>query len=1330
MRLTKNSIWILAFALLAFFVSPLLVSADDTPPSAPSSPDHNEQTSYIYDLKKLVEKSKDNIKRVNEKIKEQAIYKRNQQREEKAREYYERAVKLFEEGKVDEARDLWEKSIRITEHLEMKGYIKESGKRFKLQEQAIRKEEDERMGRLAVDDKLRQQQVKEAYDKGVTLYKQKKFKAAKNEFVLVDQLMPDYKATKSYLGLLEQDIARQDQTDLKDQKKEIQHQQEEAEVARLREKEMWRKEIELKEQERQRKLTKQAADVYAQALAAYRKKDFVGAKEKFQEVEWVAPDYKATRKYLDNLGRDIKVQEEKFSQQKEKSRAQQEWEGEINRRKIDALQRKEFELKTREQKQKDAEEAEVYYKAAAQLMEDKKYSEARDKFLEVGKVYPDYKATATYLARLNKTLGIVETAPAKVGEEVKGIYEEAVHLYKDKDYTGAKFKFEQVEFMYPNYESTRRYLSKISKDYKVDASKDPADTSIEAFEKFQEGPPGKPLHSEEYSKLVEKAEPMYAQALTLYEEKKFDEALKQFQTVEDMLPNYKSTRPYIRRVNQQIKKVEQQRYKEEQTQQAETINVLAKQASTLYQKILQLSDDKTTMAAQKKFAFVDKLFANMSKEQAKLLVEIAEEEQKLRLEEIAYEQEVRKSDFVNAIDPIYQEAIRLYQKKDFEQAKAKFLEAQSKIADYRSSKRYLVLIDKQNQLLQQTMKDREDQIRTYEAKADENAKLQVKMELQAKDRKLIKELVGQAETVNEDIVRLSKDRDFEAIKVKFAELEKVVDHLLTIKGVIAKREKEAIPSDRKPPAVPTKSDASNDEEKNAPVVQKRTGPLSAAPAQSIEEHRRQQRESADQQIKIRKIEKQNKEIYHEAMRAFYEGRYDEAKVKFLLLEQNPRYADFAYKRIRSIDQILLKRQGKVLKEQDKKRGNYLKDRVERERVSFNILQANRDHERQSSRAKATSAGSVAPVYSSPREEYLNSLDLRARRPAVEQIADQNQVTQMKEHADQGVTAAEKAPESPSSAAEGVSPNEGASWFKRRKQKALSKERKKYFDEQYQAEQKKKAEEEQVRKVEEEQKRKAEEEQKQKVQEEQKQKAEEEQKRKADEEEKQKKSQAVPVPRKQSAQERRVAAVNAKILKRKEEREAKLRALYARELRAKDASFEQAIAAADTADQKMYQQDIKRQQELLRQQREEERAQRGEKERRISSFISQDKRAEERLQIKSPGSSDKNESAKPKEVSGADKETTRQQFESGVNELYREALSYYKSGMLQEAREIFSNVEDLSPNYKYTRDYIDRLDKTLPVNEATTLSKPSVGTASDRQDAVSQALDMFEGDASH
>ena len=117
---------------------------------APSSADA--QTSYLYDLKKLIEKSRENIKRVNEKIKEQAVLKRNQKREERAREYYEKGVELTDEGKLDEAREYFEKAIRITEHPEMAGYIRESQRRLKRQENALQAQENERYGQMKQDE--------------------------------------------------------------------------------------------------------------------------------------------------------------------------------------------------------------------------------------------------------------------------------------------------------------------------------------------------------------------------------------------------------------------------------------------------------------------------------------------------------------------------------------------------------------------------------------------------------------------------------------------------------------------------------------------------------------------------------------------------------------------------------------------------------------------------------------------------------------------------------------------------------------------------------------------------------------------------------------------------------------------------------------------------------------------------------------------------------------------------------------------------------------------------------------------------------------------------
>ena len=79
-------------------------------PSASDTAAADTHSSYLYDLKKLIDRSRENIKEVNERIKEQAVLKRNQKREERAHEYYEKGVALTNEGKFDEARDYFEKA--------------------------------------------------------------------------------------------------------------------------------------------------------------------------------------------------------------------------------------------------------------------------------------------------------------------------------------------------------------------------------------------------------------------------------------------------------------------------------------------------------------------------------------------------------------------------------------------------------------------------------------------------------------------------------------------------------------------------------------------------------------------------------------------------------------------------------------------------------------------------------------------------------------------------------------------------------------------------------------------------------------------------------------------------------------------------------------------------------------------------------------------------------------------------------------------------------------------------------------------------------------------
>ena len=61
------------------------VSVEQMPAVPSDTAAADTQASYLDDINKLIENSRENIKDVNQKIKEQAILKRNEKREEKVR---------------------------------------------------------------------------------------------------------------------------------------------------------------------------------------------------------------------------------------------------------------------------------------------------------------------------------------------------------------------------------------------------------------------------------------------------------------------------------------------------------------------------------------------------------------------------------------------------------------------------------------------------------------------------------------------------------------------------------------------------------------------------------------------------------------------------------------------------------------------------------------------------------------------------------------------------------------------------------------------------------------------------------------------------------------------------------------------------------------------------------------------------------------------------------------------------------------------------------------------------------------------------------------------
>lgn len=606
-------------------------------------------TGYVYDLKKLIVKSRANIKRVNEKIKEQAVIKRNQKREERAREYYQRGLQLSEEGKLDEAREYFEKAVRITEHPEMTRYIQKSEYRLRAQTAALQREQRQQMRQIEADETARQQQAREAYDTAVRFYKEKKYKEAKDSFEHADELLPDYKATRSYLKIIDQDIIASEALAQKQQKKEMARQEKEAEAAREREKEVWKKEIDRKEQERHAQVNKQAQDVYEDAVRLYKEKKFAEAKKKFDQVEWVIPDYKATRSYLARADKDIAEELKRVEAQKAKDLAEQQWQEAVDARKKEAAEKKATEEKEKEQRKQLEDQAAFLYKAAITLYNGKVYDQSLEKFNDIEKLLPNYKSTRMYVAKIGqmkeeqtrrkalaeaKAKGHQPPAASKDGTKAAPAdaaastpaapqpaapavdpQTKAEQIQQAKDIAQLA---EQSQLMYQQIAllaSDRRIVPAKKKMAEVDqvlsrlkAQKERLLTQLAEDEKRARAQQLK----EEREAARAKIEVSYDEAIMLLRNGKFDEAKAKFMSIESVSPNYKATRRYLSHIDDDRKKAEQdaahertlaeQRHLKE-TQEKERAQELVRQAAEeeRQRKLRETQDQEVESLAQKAF---------------------------------------------------------------------------------------------------------------------------------------------------------------------------------------------------------------------------------------------------------------------------------------------------------------------------------------------------------------------------------------------------------------------------------------------------------------------------------------------------------------------------------------------------------------------------------------------------------------------------------------------------------------------------------------------------------------------------------------------------------
>lgn len=311
----------------------------------------------------------------------------------------------------------------------------------------------------------------------------------------------------------------------------------------------------------------QAVLLYSKAVDLYAVKEFLRARDLFDKVENILPNYEKTNHYRKRIHWDIR-QKKRKDKIEELEKKKQEQKRLLNRYKEAVfLYRKEdykaalekfkelydenpsyknvFVYMHRISKKLDRTRIEFLLEKAKVLYENKQYVEARDLFAKVLDLEPMNPSASMYMERLPCVMQNQEEFQLRQKAQI--LYRQAVSLYRDRQYKQTVEELQNIRFVFPGYKKTDYYIKR-------------------ALEKIKE---------EETEKFNREVELTYKLALALFKKEKWELSLEKFKEVESKIYDYKKTSRYIEQTLERIKR------KEENTQAIE-IESLYKQAVILY----------------------------------------------------------------------------------------------------------------------------------------------------------------------------------------------------------------------------------------------------------------------------------------------------------------------------------------------------------------------------------------------------------------------------------------------------------------------------------------------------------------------------------------------------------------------------------------------------------------------------------------------------------------------------------------------------------------------------------------------------------------------------
>ncbi len=499
--------------------------------------------------------------------------------EKDAQNYDREAVRLFEEGRYQEAQGMWQKAIEIME---------QPGMEHRKKPVIPGDEEGEESFLPDVKGETDLGAIEEKYELGISLFEEKEYTASKTVFEEIDSVHPGYEDTANYLLVIEELMAREKG----EGEPALEEGVEESEAAlpamekKSPAEEQWKKTLEESRAGFRRESEEKVRPLYQQGVEQYKNKEFEQAKASFEQVEVICPKYKSTVQYLARI--------EEFLRRDQKRRQQEERRaGELAKRQEEEDLRKSVQEKEIQQVKELEAKAEPLYQQGIEQYKARKLEQAKSSFDAVQMIYPDYKFTTRYLQELDQDIREEERQrieqelklealarqkqqeewkqtleesermrQEKLEDEAETVYQKACAFYREGNLEKARFYFGEVKEILPEYKSTVKYLLRIDEDIAREKERRLQQTRYQKLleslkERQQQQSRGGEEDQGSQRKLKGEAERLYQQAKNYYKSREFKKAKQYFREVSKILPDYQSTEKYLARIDEDIKNEEQ-----------------------------------------------------------------------------------------------------------------------------------------------------------------------------------------------------------------------------------------------------------------------------------------------------------------------------------------------------------------------------------------------------------------------------------------------------------------------------------------------------------------------------------------------------------------------------------------------------------------------------------------------------------------------------------------------------------------------------------------------------------------------------------------------------